>query len=223
MQKLKFVKINSINSYKKKTNKVDLYFDDFKDLYFLKKTKLFFYKKHKNVYSNYRLRNKNHLNKFLNVVFKKGKKNTMFVNLNRFNEMFFNKFDDDFLTLNEFSLNLYKLILEKKFYFDLEILLPFIFSNYEFMFNIKDNKIVKNLKKLKRKPFENQLIYIKKSKRFGFLIKKIVHLIVKSKPKGFNNKFLDFIFNDLFLKEDSKLIVHKNIIYTKVAKFLKKK
>src|SRR5207237_174292 len=133
--------------------------EGFKNDYFFKKTKTFFYKKQKNRSSNYRLKNYNYTIKMLNVIFKNGSKNTIFKIINNLNEDFYNKFDDDNAhLLSDFFLNLYKLILEKKFYFNLEYLLPLILDNYEFMFNIKENKVFKNVKKLKRKPTENQLI-----------------------------------------------------------------
>lgn len=188
--------------------------------HYLKKSnfkKFFKFKIDLNSKSLFRVLKNNNLNNVLNVIFKKGKKLSVLKNLNKFNDEFY------FYIQNNQNNDFYNLIFDKKHLFKFENLIPFLFNNLEIMFDIKKKPEVKNLKKIKRKPKKNQIIYIKKQKRLPFIIKYLSIQTKKGKSKFFFINFLNFILDNILINKSSIITKKKNYIYSKTLKYLKKK
>lgn len=206
--------INTINFNEDTNTEIDIYYE-YKFHYKLFK-KLFIYKFEKNLKSSCKSKflSKNSL--FSNTILRKGKKLSFLKNFNKFYEEFYlNILNNDFYE-NKINNEFIRYINEKKYLFNFNNLLIFLFSDNEIIFNIKKKKVNKNLKKLKRKPKKTQIIYIKKEKRFLFLIKLISIYLKKGKYNVWHLNFNDFLINDVINLDNNFLNKQKKIFIIKL-------
>lgn len=195
-------------------------------IFFTKKkyNKKFIFKRNKNKFS--------HLNKFLNISMRSGKKINLFKNF----IIFFSKFIknvyynielDDYDKKNDFIkisyiLALRELVKKKNIFYDFNVMLNHLLPQYDSLFNLRLKKLNKRLKKKYKKKYMYMIDYVPFEKRAFLTLK---YLNVNSfvlKNFFLSNRYLKLFF--LFVVNPSKTIPwqRRDAVYTRIIKKYKK-
>lgn len=166
-------------------------------------------------------KNKNNLDKFLNVLFANGDKLKFFTALNKVANIFYFSFihKSSFLQnkFDNYSL-FYNFSKENDFFFDFNFILNNLVTLNESIFIIKVLKLNKKTKKKLKKKYDFEVKYLKKEKRAGNVFKSI-HLNSNSfNYYKYDERLLASIFTTFFFQKSSKIYKKKLLAYSSILK-----
>ena len=238
---MKFLKNNFYTNYFCDNNENvfnELYFDyflyDFDKFFISNRKNNSLYRKGiiKNLKNCSKIRDANYSleQKYIKIAQKNGKSFFIFNSLNlvmfNFYNYFFNVNNSENLDLNNnklHNLNYFNNLISNDFSkLDLNFLIKNLLVDYNLIFEIKSKKNTKKKKNEKNTKYIYEIFYIKKNKRYKYLLRSLIFFLNHFKKNLFWERSFWSFFISFLNTKNSFLNNKKLFIYTKSIKFFKK-